>query len=233
MRIVAVIPARYTSSRFPGKLLSDIGSKPMIQLVYEQAVACPGIDEVIIATDDERIMNAASAFGALAIKTDSVCLSGTDRVAEAVADIEADAVINIQGDQVILDASAIITMIETLKSGCLMVTIATPAAPQDLQNPNTVKVAVDLQGNALYFSRSLIPFPRLEGHMTPLRHVGIYGFNRETLFKFASLSQTPLELTESLEQLRALENGIPIRVVISEGRFFEINTPKDIERFTQ
>jgi 3-deoxy-manno-octulosonate cytidylyltransferase (CMP-KDO synthetase) len=233
MRIVAVIPARYTSSRFPGKLLSVIGNKSMIQLVYEQAVACPGIDEIIIATDDERIMNAASAFGALAVKTSSVCLSGTDRVAEAVADMEADAVINIQGDQVILDASAVSAMIETLKSGCPMVTIATPAAPEDVRDPNTVKVAINRQGNALYFSRSLIPFPRSEGHMTPLRHVGIYGFNRETLFKFASLSQTPLELTESLEQLRALENGIPIRVVISEGRFFEINTPEDIERFPQ
>jgi 3-deoxy-manno-octulosonate cytidylyltransferase (CMP-KDO synthetase) len=233
MRIVAVIPARYTSSRFPGKLLSVIGGKSMIQLVYEQAVACKSIDKVIIATDDEHIMNAANAFGALAVKTSNACLSGTDRVAEAVREMEADLIINIQGDQVILDANAVSAMIEVLRSGCPMATIAAPALPEDTRDPNTVKVAVDLQGNALYFSRSLIPFPRSEGHANPLRHVGIYGFSRETLFKFTSLSQTPLEQTESLEQLRALENGIPIRVVLSEGRFFEINTPEDIERFMQ
>lgn len=233
MHIVAVIPARHTSSRFPGKLLSMIGGKSMIQLVYEQAVACPGIDRVIIATDDDPIMNAANAFGAMAVKTGNACLSGTDRVAEAVSEMEADLIINIQGDQVILDAGAVGALIDVLKTGCPMATIASPAAPEDLRDPNTVKVAVDVQGNALYFSRSLIPFPRLEGHVNPLRHAGIYGFSRETLFKFTRLSQTPLELTESLEQLRALENGIPIRVVLSEGRFFEINSPEDVERFMQ
>jgi len=233
MRIVAVIPARYASSRFPGKLLSDIYGKSILQLVYEQAVECPGIDHVIIATDDERIMNVANSFGAVAVKTSSSCRSGTDRVAEAIAGLDADTIINIQGDQIMMDVKAIKGMIDALESGCPMVTIATQVTCEDAQDRNTVKVAVDVQGNALYFSRSLIPFPHSKGHTTLLRHVGLYGFSRETLIKFASLPQTPLELTESLEQLRALENGIPVKVVISEGKFFEINTPDDRERLLQ
>ena len=233
MRIVAVIPARYASSRFPGKPLSDIGGKSMLQAVYEQAAACPGIDQVIVATDDERIMAAANACGALAVMTGSACRSGTDRVAEAVTGMEADAIINIQGDQVILDMRAVSAMISALKAGCPMVTIASPALPEDAHDPNTVKVVVGVNGNALYFSRSCIPFPRSAGHAVLFKHVGLYGFSRETLFKFTSLPQTPLELTESLEQLRALENGIPIRVVFSEGNFFEINTPEDRERLLQ
>ena len=233
MRIIAVIPARHASSRFPGKLLSDIYGKSILQLVYEQAVVYPDIDQVIIATDDERIMDTANAFGAVAVKTSSTCRSGTDRVAEAVVGIDADVIINIQGDQVIIDERAIKLMIDALRSGCTMVTIATPFTHEDARDANTVKVAVNVQGYALYFSRSLIPFPHSKGHTTLLRHVGLYGFRRETLFQFNSLPQTPLELTESLEQLRALENGIPVKVVISDGKFFEINTPEDRERLLQ
>ncbi|MDM7988606.1 MAG: 3-deoxy-manno-octulosonate cytidylyltransferase [Smithella sp.] len=233
MRIVAVIPARYASSRFPGKLLSDICGKSVLQLVYHQVATCPGIDKVIIATDDQRIMDEVNSFGAFAVKTSSTCRSGTDRVAEAIAGIDADAIINIQGDQVVMDVSAIKVMIDALQSGCPMVTIATPVTYEDAQDSNTVKVAVNVQGNALYFSRSLIPFPRSNGHTTLFRHVGLYGFNRETLIKFTALAQTPLELTESLEQLRAVENGIPVKVVISQGKFFEINTPEDRERLMQ
>lgn len=230
MRIVAVIPARYASSRFPGKPLIDINGKTMLQVVYEQAAACAGIAEVIIATDDERILSAANACGARAVMTSAACRSGTDRVAEAVKDIPAEAVINIQGDQVIMDMPALAAMIAALESGCEMVTVAAPAAPEDAHDPNTVKVVLDLKGNALYFSRSLIPFPRAAGHAPLLKHVGLYGFSRATLFKVTSLPQTPLELSESLEQLRALENGISIKVVISDGNFFEINTPEDKER---
>ncbi|MEN6474333.1 MAG: 3-deoxy-manno-octulosonate cytidylyltransferase [Syntrophaceae bacterium] len=230
MRTVAVIPARYASTRFPGKPLVDINGKTMLQMVYEEAVVCEGIDEVIIATDDERIMAAASACGARAVMTSDACRSGTDRVAEAVKDVDADAVINIQGDQVIMDKQAISAMIAALESGCPMVTVAAPASPQDATDPNTVKVVMDLRGDALYFSRSAIPFERNPGHHGMLKHVGLYGFSRATLLKFTRLAQTPLEMTESLEQLRALENGIPIRVVLSEGNFFEINTPEDRER---
>lgn len=233
MRILAVIPARYTSSRFPGKLLSDIQGKSILQLVYEQALACPGIDKVIIATDDDRIMNVANSFGAVAVKTSSACRSGTDRVAEAISGIDADAIINIQGDQVILDTKVIKGMLDALESGTPMVTIATPITHEDAQDSNTVKVVVNVQGYALYFSRALIPFPRSKGLTTLLRHVGLYGFSRETLFKFTGLPQSPLELTESLEQLRALENGIPIKVVLAEGKFFEINTPEDRQRLIQ
>lgn len=230
MQIVAVIPARYASSRFPGKPLTDIGGKPMLQLVYEQAALCPGVDKVIIATDDERIRAAAAAFGAQAVMTSAACNSGTDRVAEAVRETPADAVINIQGDQVILDTAALGAMIEALRQGCPMVTLAAPAQAEDAADPNCVKIVMDRRGYALYFSRAPIPYARATGHAPLLKHVGIYGFNRETLFEFTSLPQSPLELSESLEQLRALENGIPIKVVISQGNFFEINTPEDRER---
>ncbi len=230
MRTVAVIPARYASTRFPGKPLVDINGKTMLQMVYEEAAACKGIDEVIVATDDERIMAAAKACGARAVMTGEACRSGTDRVAEAVSDVDADAIINIQGDQVIMDRQAVAGMIQALASGCPMVTVAAPATPEDAQDPNTVKVVIALSGEALYFSRCPIPFARNAGHLAMLKHVGLYGFSRETLFRFTRLAQTPLEMTESLEQLRALENGIPIKVVISEGKFFEINTPEDRER---
>jgi len=230
MRTVAVIPARYASTRYPGKPLVDIRGKTMLQMVYEEAAACEGIDEVIIATDDERILAAAKAFGARAVMTSEACRSGTDRVAEAVREVDADAVINIQGDQVIMDRQAIGAMIAALESGCPMVTVAAPASPEDARDPNTVKVVMAVSGDALYFSRCPIPFARSSGHYGMLKHVGLYGFSRETLLKFTRLAQTPLEMTESLEQLRALENGIPIRVVLSEGNFFEINTPEDRER---
>lgn len=230
MQVVAVIPARYASSRFPGKPLSDIGGKPMLQVVYEQACACPGIDRVVIATDDERIRDAAAGFGASAVMTSTACRSGTDRVAEAVRDLPAEAVINIQGDQVVLDTTVLAAMIEALRQGCPMVTVAAPALPEDAADPNSVKVVTDRRGYALYFSRAAIPYPRSEGHFNLLKHVGLYGFNRETLFAFTSMPQSPLELTESLEQLRALENGIPIKVVLSAGTFYEINTPEDRER---
>lgn len=230
MRTVAVIPARYASTRFPGKPLVDINGKTMLQRVYEEAAACEGVDEVIVATDDERIMAAAKACGARAVMTSEACRSGTDRVAEAVRDVDADAIINIQGDQVIMDRQAVAAMIAELESGCPMVTVAAPASPEDAQDPNTVKVVIALSGDALYFSRCPIPFTRNAGHSGMLKHVGLYGFSRATLFRFTRLAQTPLEMTESLEQLRALENGIPIRVVLSEGNFFEINTPEDRER---
>ncbi|HAR98700.1 MAG TPA: 3-deoxy-manno-octulosonate cytidylyltransferase [Syntrophus sp. (in: bacteria)] len=233
MKIVAVIPARWASSRYPGKPLADVGGKPMIQRVYEQARACEGIADVIIATDDERILHAAQSFGARAVMTDAACASGTDRVAQAVRDIEAGAVINIQGDQVVLDTAAIVALAGELERGCPMATVALAASGEDAADPNTVKVVLDREGYALYFSRAAIPYPRSPGQAPLLKHVGLYGFSRETLFRFTALPQSPLELTESLEQLRALENGIRIKVVIAEGAFHEINTPQDHARVVE
>lgn len=233
MVTVAVIPARYGSTRFPGKPLADVGGKPMLQRVYEQVCAAPGLDRVVIATDDERICAAASGFGATAVMTSPACASGTDRVAEAVRDIPADYIVNIQGDQVVMEGAALAAMIAALQSGEAMTTIAVPAAEVDLADPNAVKVVLDRRGYALYFSRAAIPYVRAAGRCPLLKHIGIYGFARRTLQEFTALPPSPLELTESLEQLRALENGIPIKVVVSRGRFHEINTPEDRERLVE
>jgi len=230
MKITAVIPARYASSRFPGKPLVDIAGKPMIRRIYEQVATCGDIDKVLIATDDVRILNAAEAFGVRVAMTSPECPSGTDRVAQAILETDADYVVNVQGDQVILDIDALSRLVRELKAGASMATIAAEASPGDKDDPNCVKVVCDLVGNALYFSRSPIPFARNTGHAAMLKHIGIYGFSRQTLLRFTSLPPSSLERTESLEQLRALENGIPIRVIVAQGEFYEINTPQDLER---
>ena len=227
MKVLAVIPARWASSRYPGKPLADIGGKPMLQVVYEQALRCKSISSVLIATDDERILKAAQSFGAYAVMTSPECASGTDRVAQSVREVEADAIINIQGDQVLFNTSALTDMVNELKQGCSMVTVAIRASEEDAVDPNTVKVVLDRRGYALYFSSAAIPYRRKLGHAVMLKHVGIYGFSRKTLDRFNRLPQSPLELSESLEQLRALENGIPIKVVIASGAFHEVNTPQD------
>jgi len=230
MSVVAVIPARYASSRFPGKPLVDIAGKPMIRRIYEQVATCGDIDKVLIATDDVRILHAAEAFGGHVAMTSPECPSGTDRVAQAILETDADYVVNVQGDQVILDIDALARLVCELKAGASMATIAAEALPGDKDDPNCVKVVCDLVGNALYFSRSPIPFARNAGHARMLKHIGIYGFSRQTLLRFTSLPPSSLERTESLEQLRALENGIPIRVIVAQGEFYEINTPQDLER---
>lgn len=230
MNVVAVIPARYASSRFPGKPLVDIAGKPMIIRIYEQVGMCPEIDEIFIATDDTRIFEAARSFGAQAVMTGAGCRSGTDRVAQAVEGLCAEAVINVQGDQVVLDRSALSMVARELKEGCAMATVAVPAQPGEYEDPNCVKVVCDRRGYALYFSRAGIPYRRSGAGEEVLKHIGIYGFSRETLKRFTALGPTPLETAESLEQLRALENGIPIKVIIASGEYLEINTPEDRER---
>lgn len=233
MKIVAVIPARYDSSRFPGKPLTDIAGKSMIQRIYEQVAACPRIDDVLVATDSKEILDAVVSFGAHAVMTSPKCQSGSDRVAEAVSNMDVDAVVNVQGDQVILDREALSELVEELRNGCPMVTIAIPLSEEETGDPNSVKVVSTINGYALYFSRSPIPYVRNSGHAEALKHIGIYGFSAETLRRYTSLEPTPLEKTESLEQLRALENGIPIKVIVAHGEFFEINTPQDRKRLLQ
>ncbi len=228
--VVAVIPARYASSRFPGKPLALLGGKPMIEHVWEQTRACPGIDEVLVATDDERIRQAVEAFGGCAVMTSPACASGTDRVAEALEGRRADIVVNVQGDQVLLDGQALCGMLRELQAGCPMATIAVPAEREEASDSNCVKVVCALDGTALYFSRAPIPFARQAGQAPLLKHIGIYGFSRQALERFMRLPPSPLERAESLEQLRALENGIPLKVIVAGGRFYEINTPEDHAR---
>ncbi len=230
MKVVAVIPARYASSRFPGKPLVDLNGKTMIRRIHELVAECEGIDAVLVATDDERIFDHVTGFGGRAVMTSPECPSGTDRVAEAIKDIEADIIINVQGDQVIMDTAAVGMMVKELRAGCGMATIAVKAAADEIDDPNCVKVVCDLKGTALYFSRSALPYVRNAGFIPTYKHVGLYGFRRAVLERFTALTPGALEQAESLEQLRALENAIPIRVIIASGKFEEINAPADRER---
>ena len=230
MSVAAVIPARYGASRFPGKPLVDIAGKPMIRRIYEQVATCPDVDRVLVATDDARIEQTVASFGGRVVMTSPECPSGTDRVAQAVKHMDDEYIVNVQGDQVVLDLDALSGLVHALKAGAAMATIATPLTSGEEDDPNCVKVVCAVNGDALYFSRAAIPFMRNPGHTGMLKHIGIYGFARHALERFTAMSPTPLERTESLEQLRALENGIPIKVIIAHGSFHEINTPADLER---
>lgn len=236
MDVIAIIPARYASTRFPGKPLIDLGGKTMIRRIFETVSAIEGIDDVVVATDDPRIALEVIHFDGKLVMTSSACASGTDRVAQACGENQSEIIINVQGDQVIMDAAAITAMVRLLEDGCGMATIATRATAEELADPNCVKVVCDADGNAITFSRSVETCRRGAGQAECLKHVGIYGFRRATLEKFTALPQSPLEKAESLEQLRALENGIAIRVIQAEGEFHEINTPADqarLEKFWQ
>ncbi len=230
MQVLAVIPARYKSTRFPGKPLIDLGGKTMIRRIFETVSAIEGIDDVVVATDDPRIAMEVIGFDGKLVMTSSSCASGTDRVAQAIGSNKAELIVNVQGDQVIMDAAAVTALAEALKAGCDMVTIAAKATDEELANPNCVKVVCDAAGDAITFSRSVETCQAKAPGAECFKHVGVYGFKREVLERFAKLPQSPLEKAESLEQLRALENGIPIRVILASGEFHEINAPEDQQR---
>ena len=230
MRLAALIPARYAAQRLPGKSLADICGAPMVVRVAERARRAAGIDEVAVATDDERIANAVQAAGFRALMTDPACRNGTERIAQAAHDLPADGYLNVQGDEPLIDPRAIARVAELVRSGAQMVTLARPLEPGEAARPQVVKVVLDARHRALYFSRSLIPYPRREGEVTPLAHIGIYGFSAETLRRFARLEETPLERAEGLEQLRAIWHGIPIEVAVVDHRPAAVDTPEDLER---
>ncbi len=231
MRKVVVIPARYGSTRFPGKPLARLGGRPMIQWVYEKARSCRGVDEVLIATDDERIGAAARSFGAGVVMTEGAIASGTDRVCKALEGQEADVVVNLQGDEPFARTDMIETIFNALEEGAEMATLASAlAGDREYVDPNTVKVVCDNLGFALYFSRAPIPFLRGEGRGSLLKHIGIYGFSRPALERFVLLPKGRLEEAESLEQLRALENGFRIRVIKTTYDGFGIDTEEDLAR---
>ena len=222
MRVIGVIPARFQSSRLAGKPLADILGRPMVQHVYERARRATNLDDVLVATDDERIRSAVTAFGGAVVMTSPDHRSGTDRVAEAAAALEADVVVNIQGDEPMLDPLMIEEVVAPFRKGTSagLVTLKKEVFhDSEFADPGVVKVVTDPRGMALYFSRSLIPYPR---HRTSgfrvFEHVGIYAYTRECLLRLAALPVSPLEEIESLEQLRALENGIPILVVETRSR---------------
>lgn len=232
--VVGVIPARYASSRFPGKALADIAGKPMIQWVYERASQARCLQRLLVATDDERIAQAVRRFGGEVVMTSPEHPSGTDRLAEAVRDVPCDVVVNVQGDEPLIDPRAIEQAVQPLLEDATMVmsTLATPITSEDVwRDPNVVKVVTDANGFALYFSRSSIPYHR-DGTppLNALHHIGLYVYRRDFLLRFAALSPTPLEQLERLEQLRVLENGGRIKVVVTDYTAIGVDTAEDLEK---
>lgn len=228
---MGAIPARYGSTRLPGKPLLPIAGRPMIEHVYTRVARARGLDRVVVLTDDERIARAVEGFGGDCEMTPADCASGTDRIAWAARRWNAAGVVNIQGDEPLIDPEGVSRIAEHLAAnpGDPMVTLATPASPAEMANPNAVKVVLARDGAALYFSRSPIPYPRSEGGAAPLKHLGIYGYRTEALLRLAALPPSPLERSESLEQLRALENGIAIRVLVVELGSVGVDTAEDLE----
>lgn len=232
LHAVAIIPARYESTRFPGKPLADIAGRPMIEHVYARAAAAAGIDAVLVATDDQRIVEAVERFGGTARMTSADHRSGLDRIAEVVADLDCDIVVNVQGDEPLIEPGMIAEVIGPFSDdpALQMSTLRRRIDdPEDSDNENVVKVVVDVAGYALYFSRSRIPCLR-HGSGPLFKHIGLYAYRRAFVRELASRPQTPLELTESLEQLRALEHGFRIRAVETHYDSIGVDSPGDLER---
>ncbi len=240
MAILGVIPARYASTRFPGKPLTDIGGKTMIRRVYEQAKKATKLGDVVVATDDQRIADEVHAFHGNVVMTADTHRSGTDRCAEAVLKVAGnwDAVINIQGDEPFIlpeqiDLLAALFLDDTVEIGTLVKKLSDPS---DLDNPNTIKVVLDMEGNGIYFSRSPIPHIRgversawLDKHLF-YKHIGIYGYRTSVLARLTKLAPGSLEQVESLEQLRWLENGYTIRTAFTELETLSVDTPEDLDK---
>jgi 3-deoxy-manno-octulosonate cytidylyltransferase (CMP-KDO synthetase) len=235
-KILGVIPARFASSRFPGKVLVPISSKPMLQHVYERASQARYLTSTIIATDDERVFEAARNFGAEVRMTRSDHLSGTDRVAEVASAEEAEIIVNIQGDEPLIDPDAIDAAILPLEHNpeVVMATLKKEIEePREITDPNVVKVVTDRAGDAIYFSRCPIPFGREGRQPQHFKHIGLYVYRRRFLLAYSGLPVGPLEQAERLEQLRAIENGYKIRVVETDYESLGVDTPADLERVSQ
>jgi 3-deoxy-manno-octulosonate cytidylyltransferase (CMP-KDO synthetase) len=236
VRTLGVIPARYAAQRFPGKPLALIAGKSLVQRVYERAAKAKRLDKVVVATEDTRILEAVEAFGGDAMLTSPDCATGTDRVAEVARAFDSEFVLNIQGDEPLMRPEMIDQLIEGMHAGaaCVMGTLARKIESASvLANPNVVKVVVGANGNALYFSRSQVPYVRDAvdqfRSVTFYKHLGIYAFRREFLLKFVQLPASPLEKIEKLEQLRALENGYAIKVLITPHDSIGVDQPEDVK----
>jgi 3-deoxy-manno-octulosonate cytidylyltransferase (CMP-KDO synthetase) len=237
---LGVIPARFSSSRFPGKVLALISSKSMLQHVYERASQARYLTSTLIATDDASVYAAARNFGARAVMTRADHLSGTDRVAEAASAENAEIIVNIQGDEPLIDPAAIDAAILPLvhEPDVMMSTLKKRIEnPREVTDPNVVKVVTGEAGDAIYFSRCPIPYMRRDAGATPgamyFKHIGLYVYRREFLLGYSSLLVGPLEQAERLEQLRAIENGFRIRVVETEYESIGVDTPEDLERVSR
>lgn len=235
MRVIGVVPARFGSSRLPGKPLKDICGKPMIQHVYERACRAQLLDRIIVATDDERIVSAVQSFGGEVALTSHAHTTGSDRIAEVAEQIDCDVVVNIQGDEPLIQPEIIDeiagVLIEdegvVMSTGCYRIT-----DPGMFDDPNVVKVVRDRNDNALYFSRSLIPYPRNTETFEAFEHIGVYVYRKDFLRQYISFGSTPLSETESLEQVKVLEMGYKIRVVATRFNYnaLSVDTQDDLDR---
>lgn len=234
MRVVGVIPARYGATRLPGKPLKKIGEKTLIEHVWRQASKAKTIKQLLVATDDERVADEVKKFGGEVVMTPVACASGTDRIAKVIERIPCDVVVNIQGDEPFLLPRYLDKLVEPFHRDrhLQMATLSAPLPEADAQNPNTVKVVCDQEGYALYFSRALIPYdrrqPENQQQVLARLHLGFYAYHRSFLLRFAQLKHTPLEKIEQLEQLRALEHGIRIKVVPVPKALLSVDTPEDL-----
>jgi 3-deoxy-manno-octulosonate cytidylyltransferase (CMP-KDO synthetase) len=235
-RVVVVIPARYGATRLPGKPLVLLAGKPMIRRVYERAKLAQRVDQVIVATDDERILKVVEGFGGEARMTRTDHRTGTERVGEVAAHVAGDVFVNVQGDEPLLDPAAVDMAVSSLleEPQASISTVATPVkTPGDIMDPNVVKTVLDFDGNALYFSRAPIPWVRDTGNkiqVRHLKHLGLYVFQRAALLEYPTLPQGELERIEQLEQLRWMENGWKIRVAEVEHDAVSVDVPEDVAR---
>ena len=233
MKNIAVIPARFAASRFPGKLMQRIGEKTIIRKVYENAVAMHLFDEVLVVTDSDDIMNEILSVGGCVIKSTKDHQSGSDRIAEAIASMDVDVVVNIQGDEPFIEKEPLQDLLMCFEDPSVAVASIMKRFGEgdEPENPNQVKVVCNKNNDALYFSRSPIPFKRNRNADLPyFKHVGVYAYRKETLLSFTQWPMGALEQTEMLEQLRYLENGVAIRMVETKTNSIGIDTPEDLER---
>lgn len=239
MKAIALIPARLGATRFPSKMLAPVKGKTVIRRTYESAMATGLFDEVVVVTDSQEIEDEITAHGGKALRSKREHESGTDRIAEIAANLEADVFVNVQGDEPFVQKEPLAQVLNLFRgedgSKVQVGSIVQPLTDLELvKDPNYVKVALDLNNNALFFSRSVIPYPRNTQIAIPYyEHVGVYAFRKEALMRFTSLPMTPLEAAEKIECLRFLENGIPMKMAITQYMGVEIDVPEDIARAEQ
>lgn len=233
MKKIAVIPARYAASRFPGKLMQMLGEQTVIKTVYENTVATELFDDVFVVTDSEIIYNEITALGGKALYSQREHECGSDRIAEAVENIDTDIVLNVQGDSPFVQKEDLKNLLDVFEGEAgKNVQVASLMHVLDtahVANPSYVKVIVDKNNNSLYFSRSVIPYPRSEDKITYYKHIGVYAFRKETLLQFTGWQQTALEIAEKIECIRYLEHGIPLKMVLTNNVTIEIDTPQDLK----
>ena len=234
--IIAVIPARYAATRFPAKLMQQLGSKSVIRHTYDNTVATGLFSKVIVATDSDIIFNEITTNGGKAVRSQKPHENGSDRIAEAVEDMDVDIVVNVQGDEPFVQKEPLVNLLKVFegeegKNVHVASLMQVMTEERFIQDPNYVKVAVDKNMNALFFSRSVIPYPRNKEIIIPFyEHIGVYAFRKQALMNFTNWPMTPLESAEKIECLRYLENGVSLKMIVTEYMGVEIDTPQDLER---